>query len=207
MMAAGYQCAVCDRVSPLASSSKVIRKVVPTAFDWKRIAGDAISADLSRAGPYVISHRASEHTVSYRPPGKHHPLGVFATEDEAKQAAQRHTSPPPPGRRSLIADVQRELRERGIPCVAISDAKKALFSHAQLKAFHFVVYDKDGDNWLLWCGEPTAAVRSLMAEWARVFGNGFQVAYAVRRAGGIVYKNSSGTRLTLNGGSAREPTP
>jgi hypothetical protein len=103
----------------------------------------------------------------------------------------------PPRRRSLLADVERELREHGRPYVAVNEAKKALFSSLRLRSFHFVVYDKERDNWLLWCGEPTAAVRQNMAEWAQVFGEGYQVVYAVRRKGGISYKTSAGTRLTL----------
>ena len=41
------------------------------------------------------------------------------------------------------------LRERGIPCVAVDEAKKALFSNAKLKSFDFVVYSKKGPNLLL----------------------------------------------------------
>ncbi len=103
-----------------------------------------------------------------------------------------------PNRRSLLADVERELKEHGRPYVAVNEAKKALFSAARLKAFHFCVYEKTEDNWLLWCGEPTAAVRRNMAEWAQVFGKCYQVVYAVRRKGGIVYRTSGGARLTLS---------
>jgi hypothetical protein len=111
----------------------------------------------------------------------------------------------PRKRRSLLADVERELRVRRCPYVAVNEAKKALFAHSRLKSFHLVVYDKERENWLLWCGDPTAAVRQDMAEWAQVFGEGFQVVYAVRRKGEIVYKTSSGARLTLNG-DAPNPT-
>jgi hypothetical protein len=207
MMAEGYKCAVCEMVASelgIESPRKIVRKVVPASLHWNRIAGDGGSADLSRAGPYVISHRPSEHTVSYRPPGEHSHIGTFATEAEAKSAAERHINPPPRKRRSFIASVECELRQSGIPHVSIDEAKKALFTGSKLKAFHFVVYDKKAENWLLWCGEPTAAIRQDMTEWANVFGQGFQVAYAVRRARGIIYKSSSGTRLTLNGdGSSR----
>ena len=103
----------------------------------------------------------------------------------------------PRKRRSLLADVERELRDCGRPYVEVNDAKKALFSPLKLKSFHLVVYDKEHDNWLLWCGEPTAPVRQNMAEWARVFGEGYQVVYAVRRKGGIAYRTENGAHLTL----------
>jgi hypothetical protein len=37
-----------------------------------------------------------------------------------------------PKRRSLLADVERELRERGCPYVEVNEAKKALFVRAKL---------------------------------------------------------------------------
>ena len=41
------------------------------------------------------------------------------------------------------------LRGRGIPYVAVDEAKRALFSNAKLKSFDFVVYSKAGRNLLL----------------------------------------------------------
>ena len=41
------------------------------------------------------------------------------------------------------------LREKGIPCVAVDEAKKALFANAKLKSFDFVVYSKNGPNLLI----------------------------------------------------------
>src|SRR3990170_1445387 len=41
------------------------------------------------------------------------------------------------------------LRERGIPCVAVDEAKRALFANAKLKSFDFVVYSKTGPNLLV----------------------------------------------------------
>ncbi len=41
------------------------------------------------------------------------------------------------------------LRDRGIPYVAVDEAKKALFSNAKLKSFDFVVYSKTGRNLLV----------------------------------------------------------
>ena len=38
------------------------------------------------------------------------------------------------------------LRDRGIPYVAVDEAKKALFANAKLKSFDFVVYSKNGQQ-------------------------------------------------------------
>ena len=41
------------------------------------------------------------------------------------------------------------LRDRGIPCVAVDEAKRALFASSKLKSFDFVVYSKGGPNLLV----------------------------------------------------------
>jgi hypothetical protein len=38
------------------------------------------------------------------------------------------------------------LRDKGIPCVVVDEAKRALFANAKLKSFDFVVYSKSGPN-------------------------------------------------------------
>lgn len=81
------------------------------------------------------------------------------------------------------------LRDRGIPYVAVDEAKRALFANARLKSFDFVVYSKNGPNLLIdvkgrscrnraeragfetWTTEQD--VSDLM-EWERVFGDGFK---------------------------------
>src|SRR5580692_6226436 len=81
------------------------------------------------------------------------------------------------------------LRERGIPCVAVDEAKKALFATAKLKSFDFVVYSKSGPNLLVdvkgrqvrnrsarkgfetWTTEQDVA--DLM-QWEQVFGEGYK---------------------------------
>ena len=80
------------------------------------------------------------------------------------------------------------LRERGIPYVAVDEAKKALFANAKLKSFDFVVYSKNGPNLLVdvkgrqmrdsskrtfesWTTERDV---SDLLEWERVFGEGFK---------------------------------
>ncbi len=81
------------------------------------------------------------------------------------------------------------MRERGIPYVAVDEAKRALFANARLKSFDFVVYSKNGPNLLIdvkgrsrrnrsdragyetWATEHD--VNDLM-EWEQVFGEGFK---------------------------------
>jgi hypothetical protein len=81
------------------------------------------------------------------------------------------------------------LRDRGIPYVAVDEAKKALFANARLKSFDFVVYSKKGPNLLIdvkgrscrnrvgragfetWTTEQD--VNDLM-QWELVFGDGFK---------------------------------
>lgn len=60
---------------------------------WKKESGSAVQAPISHGGDahdYVISHREGQHNVSYRPSGKHEHVGTFATEKEAKTAAEAH---------------------------------------------------------------------------------------------------------------------
>jgi hypothetical protein len=81
------------------------------------------------------------------------------------------------------------LRDRGVPYVAVDEAKKALFADARLKSFDFVVYSKAGPNLLIdvkgrscrnktnrtgfetWATERD--VSDLM-QWEQVFGDGFR---------------------------------
>jgi hypothetical protein len=80
------------------------------------------------------------------------------------------------------------LRDKGIPYVAVDEAKKALFANAKLKSFDFVVYSKNGPNLLIdvkgrqmrnsakrtfesWTTERDVA--DLM-QWEQVFGDGFK---------------------------------
>jgi hypothetical protein len=78
------------------------------------------------------------------------------------------------------------LRERGIPCVAVDEAKKAIFARASLKSFDFVVYSRNGPNLLVdvkgrkCLGEKASRQTWVtetdvddLAEWEQVFGDGF----------------------------------
>jgi hypothetical protein len=81
------------------------------------------------------------------------------------------------------------LRDRGVPYVAVDEAKKALFSNAKLKSFDFVVYSKEGPNRLVdvkgrqvrnrtrrrgfetWAEEQDVVD---LLQWEQVFGEGFK---------------------------------
>lgn len=85
------------------------------------------------------------------------------------------------------------LRDRGIPYVAVDEAKKALFADAKLKSFDFVVYSKKGPNLLIdvkgrqrreasarrsfetWTSERDVAD---LLQWEQVFGEGFRAVLA-----------------------------
>ena len=115
----------------------------------------------------------------------------------AEQAARQ--PPPAPRRLTLPERVERALRERGIPYVAVDESKRALFTSAKLKAFHFVVYAPSSDNWLLSCARPTPDHRRDMEQWERVFGEGFRAIFAADRAAGIAFRTLAGESLKLPG--------
>ena len=83
------------------------------------------------------------------------------------------------------------LRDKGIPCVAVDEAKKALFANAKLKSFDFVVYSKNGPNLLIDVkgrqlrSRANGAKRSFetwtteqdvvdLMQWEQVFGEGYK---------------------------------
>ena len=81
------------------------------------------------------------------------------------------------------------LRDRGIPYVAVDEAKKALFANAKLKSFDFVVYSKNGPNLLIdvkgRSARDSSSKKSLqtwaterdvddLMQWEQVFGEGFK---------------------------------
>ena len=85
------------------------------------------------------------------------------------------------------------LREKGIPYVAVDEAKKALFAKSELKSFDFVVYSKTGPNLLVdvkgrsarnkpasRANETWATERDVadLIQWENVFGDGFKAIFA-----------------------------
>lgn len=79
------------------------------------------------------------------------------------------------------------LRQKGVPYVAVDEAKKSLFANTKLKSFDFIVYSRSGPNLLTDIkGRQLRNARSCspqtwvterdvedLAEWQRVFGAGF----------------------------------
>lgn len=85
------------------------------------------------------------------------------------------------------------LRHRGIPYVAVDEAKKALFCNAKLKSFDFVVYSTTGPNLLIDVkgrqrrdGSSHGSYQSWttqrdvedLLQWEQVFGEGFRAILA-----------------------------
>lgn len=106
---------------------------------------------------------------------------------------------------SLRARVERLLRDRGIPYVNVDEAKRALFSSAKLRAFHFVAYRKDEPNWLIFAARADRQARENMAEWERVFGEGFVAVLASMATGeptGIRFRSLDGRPLAFDVGAA-----
>ena len=85
------------------------------------------------------------------------------------------------------------LRHKGVPYVAVDEAKKALFASAKLKSFDFVVYSKNGPNLLIDVKgrqlrdraskrgfETWATERDVedLVQWEQVFGDGFKAVFS-----------------------------
>lgn len=59
---------------------------------WIEISETEQCTALSVCGDYVISHRINQFVVSYRPLGKHIPVGTAKTLEKAKQIATHHAN-------------------------------------------------------------------------------------------------------------------
>lgn len=84
-------------------------------------------------------------------------------------------------RGEVASRFERELRQSGIAYVNIDDAKRALFSNAKLRSFHFVVYSKSaGPNWLVMArqgAQNDQACIDDMRGWEGIFGDGFRAMF------------------------------
>ncbi len=78
------------------------------------------------------------------------------------------------------------LRRKGLPYIAVDEAKKALFAGAKLKSFDFVVYRPEGRNLLVDVkGRKVSGTRASLQnwttrediddfrQWQEIFGEGF----------------------------------
>jgi hypothetical protein len=79
--------------------------------------------------------------------------------------------------RPTVKAFEAFLRASGIPYVAVTETKRALFSGVRLKAFDFVVYSAAGPN-ILATVKPFSQgnMRAEMGRWEEVFGKGFAAA-------------------------------
>lgn len=91
------------------------------------------------------------------------------------------------------AALEAYLRQKGIPCVVVDEARRAVFANARLKSFDFVIYSGKGPNLLVdvkgrqlrgqeggrafqtWATQQD--VEDLM-QWQEVFGPGFRALLA-----------------------------
>ena len=69
--------------------------------------------------------------------------------------------------------MEQYLRDKNAPYINVDEAKRALFAGAKLRSFHFVVYQKEIPNWLLWAAQLRKESRQDLVEWQKIFGDGF----------------------------------
>lgn len=96
-------------------------------------------------------------------------------------------------RRSIHYEAAFEdyLRRRGIPYIAVDEAKRAMFAGSTVKSFDFLAYRPEGPNWLIdikgrkfpydtdgnrryWENWVTQEDLADLLEWEQVFGDGFK---------------------------------
>src|SRR5690348_219947 len=75
-------------------------------------------------------------------------------------------------KRSLRDTFERFLREHGVPYIAVTEARRVLFTPAtaRLRPFHFVVYRTPGPNWLVFAVWVRPEVREDLRQWEAIFG-------------------------------------
>jgi hypothetical protein len=91
-----------------------------------------------------------------------------------------------PGRRALVPELEKHLREKGWPYVAVDDAKQAVFANSvSIKAFDYLIYSSIGPNLLVLVitRRPTAEQAEQMQEWQKVFGADFQAVFMFSSGG------------------------
>src|SRR3954471_7297482 len=98
---------------------------------------------------------------------------------------------------SAIERTRAWLESSRIPYICIDEAKKALFSGANLKAFHFVVYSSTGKNWLILCRSRQRSTDDIceMRSWQDIFGDGYQAVFALKRPSGLLFMDLEGNTI------------
>jgi hypothetical protein len=86
------------------------------------------------------------------------------------------------GRKALMPALEKHLREKGWPYVAVDEAKKAIFNGSNIDAFDYLLYSSSGANLLvvIVTRRPTPAQVQQMTEWEKVFGKDFRAAFTFR---------------------------
>ncbi len=101
-------------------------------------------------------------------------------------------------KRQMKLEVERWLKDGGVPYISVNEARKVLFTGGKLLAFHFVVYRNGGSNLLVWAAQLRKECVGVMREWESVFGPGFEAVYAkVKPDGGVVFKTFAGREARL----------
>jgi len=106
----------------------------------------------------------------------------------------------PPRRLPLAQRVEAILVERLIAYVDVKECQRSLFKTALLSSFHFVAYQDGQDNLLIWAAAVRKRARADMAEWQRVFGEGFKAVFARERRGQMVFDDLDGRGVELRAG-------
>ena len=113
--------------------------------------------------------------------------------------------PEPAGYRSRIgarpklrALVEQLLKDRRVPYVDVHEARNALCANTRLRVFHFVVYQKNGLNWLLLTTQLRRETRQDMIGWEKIFGPGFVAVVASQTADAqIRFRKLDGEAISL----------
>ena len=110
--------------------------------------------------------------------------------------------------RPTVKAFEAFLRATGTPYVAVTEAKRALFSGVKLKAFHFVVYSAAGPN-VLATVKPFSQgnMRAEMGRWEEVFGKGFAATEVRHRRGRWVYVGLDGRETDAEGQAQEADAP
>jgi len=89
------------------------------------------------------------------------------------------------GRKTLVPELEKHLRDKGWPYVAVTEARKAIFGGSGIGTFDYLVYSSTGPNLLVLVitRRPTADQVEQMQEWEKVFGKDFEAAFVFQAAG------------------------
>jgi hypothetical protein len=95
-------------------------------------------------------------------------------------------------RSSLYNEVDALLKAAAVSVVDVHEAAKVVVTKPGQRDFDFVAYAKRGDAWMILCGPRNTRNLAFMADWQRIFGKGFAIRFAVRRAGKLQFLDERG---------------